>query len=665
MTTKETLPSFEIDLEGFIPSLLDIIERYKAEINNIAEKTALVSLDTFTPLDVLGDEYHNLISPISHLTNVKDSKEIREVWEKALPIMSEFGTWVGFHKGLAVKIEELTKSNTLDEIHQRIFYRACINYDLSGVNLPEDKKERFAEIAQRLSELENNFSKNSLDATKAWTYHVHDEERITGVPETAKALLKANAKAQDMEGWLLTLDAPSLTPVMTFCTNRGLREKLYKASATKASELSDHPEFDNTEVIAEIMSLRKESAELIGKGNPADLSLINKMANSPTEVTEFMDSIVVKVKPRAGEDEKALRKFAASKGCHDFEVWDRAFYAELMQQETYNLDSEKIKEYFQLDYVLLGLNKLVYNLYGVEVIQEDNSDVWHNDVRFFRLYKDKQHIASLYMDLYADPERKRSGAWMDEPIIRWEHNGVTQLPVAYNVCNFQRPTKDTPSLLSHRDVETVFHEFGHALHHMLTEVSNRDISGINGVEWDAVELPSQIMENWCWEKEVLADLSCHYKTNEKLPDEMFENMLAAKNFMGSHAILRQMEFGLFDMLIHMEPSNGRDIRTVLQGVRNETSVYDAPDYNRFENSFGHIFSGGYAAGYYSYIWAQCMADDCFSKFEEEGIFNADTANNFRKEILSKGGSFSMNTLFRNFMKRDLDPDAMLKKRGII
>lgn len=664
MKKVETLPTFKTNFKDYIPYLKNHIHEYKQAVTEIAEQNEPATVETFIKLTELDDASGIFLGPLGHLMGVMDSDEVRSVQEEMIPLSSEFSSWLGFHKQFANKIIELADSGTLDTVHQRIFDKSKLSFELSGLNLPEQDQEDFAKINQRLAELSNKFSKNALDAMKAFSYHVTDERELAGVPDTALALYKQAAIDKNLDGFLVTLDAPSITPLLTYCDNKSLREKVYKANATKASAESEYPEFDNTDIINEIMSLRHKMAVMLDKGTPADISLLQKMAGSAKEVQDFMYDTAYKAKAKAEHDEVGLRDFAANKGCTSLELWDRGYYANKMKKELYDVDNQLVKEYFQLENVLSGLFKLVNTLYDIEVHEEQLEDVWHPDVKFFRLYKDKEHFASVYMDLYADPARKRAGAWMDEPVIRWKHNDTLQLPVAYNVCNFQRPTTDTPSLLSFGDVETMFHEFGHALHHMLTEVDIYDVSGINGVEWDAVELPSQIMENWCWSPEVINDISSHYKTGEKLPDELYQKMLNAKNFLSGHGLLRQMELGLFDMEIHMEPEGGRTIREVLRDVRDKIAVTETPEYNRFENTFSHIFAGGYAAGYYSYIWAQILADDCFLKFEEEGIFNKDTANRFRETILSEGGLKSMNELFTDFMGRDPDPAAMLKNRGI-
>lgn len=668
MTKIETLPTFDIDLTAAVSKLESLITTYKAKVEEISDQNEPPTWETFHPLTVLDDEYHNFISPISHLVGVKDSDELREVWEQMLPIMSDFGTWIGQHKRFSEKVHYLKLCGLLTPDQQKVADNSWLSFELSGIDLPEDEQKRFAEISRELSELSNQFNKNDLDATKAWTYHTEDESELDGVPETALAMYAQSAKNRDLKGYLVTLDHPSTNPLMLYCNNRELREKVSKAAAMKASLLSEYPEFDNTENINKQMKLRFEQSALLGRNNPAEISLVKKMADTPEQVAEFLFDMAEKAYPKAKVDEKALRQFAKDKGCEDFQVWDRSYYSEIMEEEIYNINNNEIKKYFQLDNVLNGLFELVQTLYGIEVREEPNDDVWVDDVRFFRLYRGDAHFASIYMDLYTAPDRKRSGAWMDEPIIRWrKEDGTVQLPVAYNVCNFTPPTDTTPSLLSFRDVETIFHEFGHALHHMLTVVDIYDISGINGVEWDAVELPSQIMENWCWSKEVVDNISEHYQTGEKMPDEMFDNMLAAKNFMSGHAILGQLTMSLFDMLLHMNynPDEENGIRDILMKVRAKVSVYETPYYNRFENTFSHIFAGSYNAGYYSYIWAQILADDCFSKFEEEGIFNPKVAENFRKEILSQGGTKSMKELFYNFMGREPSPDAMLKNRGIL
>ena len=658
MNKIENLPTFNIDLEKVIPELKDIIGRYKEAVEVVVEQNEPPTWDTFHNLTVMSDEYSKFVGPIGHLTSVRDTERLRELYEEAIPVMSEFGTWMGQNKRLSEVMGELKDSGTLTPEQQKSVDNDWLSFELSGVNLPDDKKQQYAEISQRLAELSNNFSKNTLDATKAWTYHTIDENELDGVPEATMAIYEQTAESKDLEGYLITLDHASILPLLTYCHNRELRELVSKASATKASSLSEYPEFDNTDIISEIMDLRFERSVLLGYDRPADVSLIRKMAGSPEQMMEFMYDISEKARPKAEADEITLQEFAKEKGCESLEAWDRVYYANKMKEEKCGVDSEVVKQYFQLDNVLGGLFDLVKSMYGIEIREENNDDIWDDGVRFCRLYKNNIHFASWYMDLHSAPERKRGGAWMDESMVRWNNKGTIQLPVAYIVCNFSPPTDSTPSLLSHDDVETIFHETGHGLHHVVTEVDIFDLSGINGVEWDAVELPSQIMEYWCWDKKIVQNMSEHYKTKEKLPDELFEKMLSAKNFMGGHALLRQMEFGLFDMLIHMvyNPADENSIRNLLNDVREKVSIVDTPDYNRFENSFSHIFAGGYAAGYYSYIHAEWLSADIHSEFDPE---------RFLEMILSRGGTRTMKEMVYDYLGREPSMDALLRDRGII
>jgi oligopeptidase A len=665
MKKIENLPTYNIDLDWYLQATEDYIKEYKSAVDDISFSNEVPTWETLDKLDIIGAEYSKKWGAFSHLLGVLDSDNLRKVYDEVLPIMSEFSIWISMNLPFAEKIKQLKDSGTLDAIQQKVIDDTYLGFELSGVYLSENNAKRFASISKRSAVLENTYRKNTLDSTKAWTHHITNIDDLDGVPETSLSLYAMNAKQRGLDGWLLTLDAPSVGPVMAYCHNRPLREMVSKAASTKASRLSDNPEFDNTAIIDEMMQLRFEQANILDRGRPADLSLIKKMANSPEEVIDFLYGVVDKVKPIAEVDEKKFQEYVLSKGCDDLQSWDRSYYGEMMKKEHFDVDTEEVKKYFQLENVLAGLFELVGHIFEIEIREEANDDVWHDDVRFFRLYKQGEHFSSLYMDLYSDPSRKRGGAWMDAPVIRWEHDGVLQLPVAYNVCNFSKPTEDVPSLLSFREVETLFHEFGHGLHQMLTEVSVMSVSGTNGVEWDAVELPSQIMENWCWSKEVIDNISEHYVDKTSMPDDMFNKMVESKNFMSAHGLLRQVEMSIFDMELHMNyDAKNFTIRDVLGSVRDKVSVVPSPDYNRFENTFSHIFSGAYAAGYYSYLWAEVLSADAFSKFKEDGIFNIQTADKFRKEILSQGGTQSMKVLFKNFMGREPNSDALLKDRGI-
>lgn len=665
----EVLPNFkDIDISKVRSKLEDNIKNFKADV------TELISIEQpptwqnfYEKLSVFEDRFDRFISPFIHLTGVKDSEEIRKVYEEILPIMSGFGTWLGQNNDLAKRVDELKASpefETMTQAQKRSIELCSLGFTLSGVNLPDDKKKRFAEISERSSKLSHRFSTNVLDATKSWVKHITDKTELKGIPESAMALYKQAAESRELQGWVITLDFPSYGPVMQYCESRIFREELYRVQSTRATKQNPwKDEYDNSDIMEELLTLRAEAANLLNYNNYAEVSLVRKMLKSPEQVIDFIREISLKSREKAIKDNEELIAFASKQGIEQLEAWDRSFYIEKLQVSKYNVSDEEIKEYFPLSKVLEGMFNLVNVLYDIDIREEPNDDTWHKDVKFFRVYYQDEHIASLYMDLYSRPEDKRGGAWMDDPITRWTHNGLTQLPVAYNVCNFSPPIGDIQPNLTHSEVETIFHEFGHALQHILTEVDVYDVSGISGVEWDAVELCSQIMENWCWDKTVLTMISSHHKTKQPIPDELYEKMIASKNFMSGTGLLKQMELSLFDMLLHF--NDKPNVREILLAVRDEISIVDTPEFNRFENSFSHIFSGGYSAGYYSYIWALVLSDDVFSKFEEGGVLSPQIGNKFRKEIVSQGGTYSMEELFFNFMDRAPNLDAMLRNKGII
>ena len=548
----------------------------------------------------------------------------------------------------------------------RFIDNALRDFHLAGVDLPEEKKQRFVELSIKLSELTSGFSDRLLDATMAWTKLVSDEAELVGLPESALAGARQLAESKGhSEGWLLNLDFPCYFPVMTYCENRALREEMYTAYVTRASEQGPNAgEFDNSETMKEIMAARVELSGLLGFESYADYSLATKMAATPNEVLGFLEDLAARSKPQAERELAELKAFAKEEfGVEELSAWDTGFYAEKLRQKRYAISQEELRPWFPANKAISGMFEVVSRLYGVSFNPLDGIDTWHKDVQFFDIEREGETIGRFYLDLYAR-EHKRGGAWMADCHNRRKVQEKVHTPVAFLTCNFTPPVGDKPALLTHDEVVTLFHEFGHGLHHMLTQVDYSSVSGINGVPWDAVELPSQFMENWCWEKEALALISGHHETGEPLPDEMLEKMLAAKNFQSAMMMVRQLEFALFDFRLHNGWNDGMDIQNVLDKVRSQVAVIIPPAFNRFQNSFSHIFAGGYAAGYYSYLWAEVLSADAFSRFEEDGIFNSETGELFLHEILERGGSREPADMFMAFRGRKPEIDALLRHKGI-
>ena len=620
------------------------------------------------PLDALDDRLSQAWSPVGHMNAVVNSEDLRAVYNDCLPLLSEYSTRIGQNRQLFDAYQALADSaefGQLDSAQQKVINDTLRDFRLAGVALDDDKKARYGEIKKQLSELSSKYSDNVLDATMAWTKLVTDESQLSGLPESALAGAKQLATAREQDGWLLNLDFPSYFPVMTYCDNRDLRKEVYTAYATRASDQGPNAgEFDNSNNITEILRYRQELAELLGFANYAEYSLARKMAESPEKVVTFLQDLVQRSKPQAEKELAELKAFARDEfGVTELEAWDIGYYGEKLRQQRYTISQEELRPWFPAEKAIAGMFTVVNRLFGVEFEAVTDVDTWHKDVRFFNITRNGEVIGRFYLDLFAR-EHKRGGAWMDVCRSRWQRDGKLQLPVAYLTCNFTPPVGDKPALLTHNEVVTLFHEFGHGLHHMLTKVDYAAVSGISGVAWDAVELPSQFMENWCWEKEGLAIISGHYETGEPLPEAMLNKLLAAKNFQSAMAMVRQLEFSLFDFKLHKEYREDIDVRALLDDVRQQVSVVIPPAFNRFQNSFNHIFSGGYAAGYYSYIWAEVLSADAFSRFEEEGIFNQATGESFLHEILEKGGSAEPMELFVNFRGREPQIDALLRHSGI-
>ncbi len=674
LLSMTALPPFSlIKPEHIKPAVEQAIADCRAKVEEVLTKNDLASWETIcVPLAETDDRLSRIWSPVGHLNGVKNSAELREAYESCLPILSDYGTWVGQHKGLYEAYKAIKASDefaTLSQAQQKTITDALKDFELSGIGLPAKEQHRYGEISKRLSELASTFSNNVLDATMGWSKLITDELALEGLPESAIQAAKANAEAKDKDGYLFTLEIPSYLPVMTYCANRDLRQEMYQAFVTRASDRGPNAgEWDNSEIIAEKLKLSHEIARLLGFNTYSEKSLATKMAESPEQVLGFLNNLAVRAKPQAEREVTELRDYAKTEfGAEDLEPWDLSFYSEKLKQHRYSISDEQLRPYFPEKKAVAGLFEVLKRVFGMDVKQREGVEVWDDTVTFYDIFDATGELrGSFYLDLYAR-EHKRGGAWMDECAVRRIcADGSLQTPVAYLTCNFNKPIGDKPALFTHDELVTLFHETGHGIHHMLTQVDAPSVSGINGVPWDAVELPSQFLENWCWEEEALAFISGHFETGEPLPKEMLDKMLAAKNFQSAMGILRQLEFGLFDFSLYTnyDPEVGAQVLETLFDVKSRVSVVPSPEWGRFPHSFNHIFAGGYSAGYYSYLWAELLSADAFSRFEDEGIFNQATGADFLHCILERGGSEEPMDLFKRFRGREPQLDAMLRHCGI-
>ncbi len=673
LLANSVLPLFsKIKPEHVEPAIDQLLADARATVEKHLQATKHYTWENLIePLENADDRLGKAWSPVSHLNSVVNNDALRDAYNACLPKLSAYSTEMGQNEALfnAYRfIAESPEFSTLTVAQQKIINNALRDFKLSGIDLDNEKKQRYKEISQELSKLASNYEENVLDATNAWSKLVTNEEELAGLPPSALAQAKQTAEHAEQTGWMITLQFPSYHAVMTYADNRDLRRELYEAYSTRASDQGPNAgQWDNTEIMEKILALRHEKARILGFKNYAELSLAKKMAEKTEDVINFLEDLAEKSLPQAKKDLAELRAFADEQhGIKDLQSWDTGYYSEKMRQHYYQLSQEEVKAYFPVTHVLPGLFAIVEKLYGLSLSEIDTFDSWHPDVRFFQIHdKDHQLRGQFYLDLYARP-KKRGGAWMDDCVGRKKSAGSVQTPVAYLTCNFTPPTGNDPALLTHDEVTTLFHEFGHGLQHMLTKIDYLGVSGINGVEWDAVELPSQFMENWCWEKESLQLVSGHYQTGETLPDNLFEKMLSAKNFQAGMLMVRQLEFSLFDFRIHQnyDPALGGRIYETLEKVRSQVAVLHPPKTNRFPHGFSHIFAGGYAAGYYSYKWAEVLSSDAFSLFEEKGIFNQEAGNAFLSNILELGGSQDAMELFVKFRGRKPTIDALLRHNGI-
>lgn len=665
LLTQNYLPAFsKIQPEHVLPALQQVLDENRTTIKQCLSQASYSWENVVQMMAESEDRLNRLWSPISQLYNVQDSDALREVYDKGLELLTEYQTEVGQNEKLYQAYQAVKDSAEfaqLDIAQQRVVENALRQFHLAGVDLPVEQKTRCKQIMQQLSQLGSKFGQNVLDATHAWKKHITDETLLTGLPDSVKGLLKQNAQQEELDGWLLTLDMPCYQPVMTYADSRELRQELYKAFSIRASELDDE-KWDNSAIMQQTMTLRQELAKLLGFDNYAALSIYQKMADSPDKVLEFLFDLAEKSKPFALLELEQVKNFAQQRdGLTDFTQADLWYYAEKLKQHQYALSQEELRPYFPFSQVVQGMFDIVQRLYGLTIQAKDGIDVWHQDVTFYEIHDEKGNLrGQFYLDPYAR-QKKRGGAWMGECVNRKKINDDIQYPVAFLVCNFTPPVDGKPSLLTHNEVTTLFHEFGHGLHHLLTQVDYSPVSGINGVEWDAVELPSQFMENWCWERPALDLFTKHYETGEVLPEDLFNKLYAVKNFQAGLLMLRQLEFALFDFRLHNEYEKGLDIQALLDSVREQVSVLPPVTFNRFQHSFTHIFAGGYAAGYYSYKWAEVLAADAFSLFKQQGIFNREIGQAFMHNILEKGGSQGAMDLFIAFCGREPKVDALLDK----
>lgn len=666
------LPPFsQIQPEHIVPALDQVLAENRAHIDQLIHTAQPPTWDNFVqPLNELNDRLSRLWSPIGHLHSVADSEPLREVYNQCLPKLSDYRSEIGHNQNLFKGYQTIAASPALATLHpaqQKVIQNELRDFHLSGIDLPPEKKARYKEIQQQLSKLGSQFSENVLDATHGWKKHITDESLLAGLPDTAKALAKQQAEQEHLEGWLFTLDLPSYLPVINYADHRELRHEMYVAYFTRASDQGPQAgKWDNSAVMQEILALRYELATLLGFANYAEYSLSTKMAKTPQQVFDFLYDLANRSKPFAMRDLEELKTFAKQHyGVEQLEMWDVPYYSEKLRHHRYEISQETLRPYFPLPKVLEGLFGVAQRLYGITIQPHPTPvDTWHPDVQFFDVYDDHSELrGQFYLDCYARTG-KRSGAWMDECLIRHRTAQGLQRPVAHLICNFTPPVGNQPSLLTHSEVTTLFHEFGHGLHHLLTQVDYAPVAGINGVPWDAVELPSQFMENWCWEKAALDLFAAHYETGAPLPQELFDRLLAAKNFQAGLLMVRQLEFALFDFRLHTASPPLPDVQTVLDDVRRQVAVLLPPAFNRFSHSFSHIFAGGYAAGYYSYKWAEVLSADAFSKFEEHGIFDRATGQQFLHSILEKGGGQDPMELFIQFRGREPQIEALLRRNGI-
>ena len=673
LLAESGLPAFdEIRADHVVAAVDQVLAQARSQVADLLHTPPPRGWDSFVArIEDINERISKVWSPIGHLHSVADTPELRTAHQRCLSMLSEYATDMGQNTEMYQGYLDILNSADFGQLtrpQRAVVEHAIREFRLSGVALDKPGKQRFKQLASELVEQSSRLGENVLDATQAWRKHITVAEELAGLPSSALELAGQMASDDDLAGWLFTLDYPSYLPVITYADNRALREEFYTAHCTRASDQGpDAGRWDNTSLIESILALRHEQAQLLGYPSYAHFSLVRKMAPDPAQVMRFLKDLAAQARPFAEAELSALQAFAQREhGINSLQAWDLPYYSEQLRQSRYEMSQESLRPYFPLAKVLNGLFAIVARLYSLNIQPQSGMRVWHPDVQFFDI--NDQHgelLGQFYLDVFARSD-KRGGAWMDECRVRkCTANGI-QLPVAYLTCNFTPPVAGKPALLTHGEVLTLFHEFGHGLHHLLTKVEYPSISGINGVAWDAVELPSQLMENWAWERDAMHLFAAHFETDEPFPDTLFERLKASRNFNAGLQMLRQLEFALFDFRLHLEykPGQSTDIAGLLDDVRREIAVVLPPSFNRFAHGFTHIFGGGYAAGYYSYMWAEVLASDAFARFEERGIFDAGTGADFLHSVLESGGSRDAMELFVEFRGRPPQIDALLRHRGL-
>ena len=669
----EGLPPFsQIKPEHVEPAVDALLAENRARLEALLDAGGPYSWENLLePLEVMEARLDRLWSPVGHMNSVVNSDALRDAYNACLPKLSAYHTEMGQNERLYNAYREIAEGEEyqrLDTARRKIVDNALRDFRLAGVALDQARRERFKSIAQELSSLTSGFSDNVLDATHAWSCTITDEARLGGLPESALELARHKAQEKGEAGWRFDLEYPSYFPVISYADDRRLRREIYEAYATRASDRGPNAgEWDNSPLMEDILRLRHEKARLLDFNDYAEYSLATKMADDPEAVLHFLYDLAERAHVQAGEELAAVRAYAREQGEQEpLESWDIPYWSEKLRHHLFDINQEALRPWFPVPRVLDGLFGVVKRLFGMEVVAVDGVDNWHPDVHFFEIRDEAGVVRGrFFLDLYARP-KKRGGAWMDECVVRQREGDGVRVPVAYLTCNFTPPVGDKPALLTHDEVQTLFHEFGHGIHHMLTRVDWPSVAGINGVAWDAVELPSQFLENWCWEWEPLQLISGHYETGEPLPRETYDRLWKARNFQAGMQMVRQLEFALFDFRIHHEydPEKGGRIQEILDEVRERVAVVRPPEFNRFAHGFSHIFSGGYAAGYYSYKWAEVLSADAFSKFEERGVFDRATGDEFLHAVLEQGGSREPMELYVEFRGREPTIDALLRHNGI-
>lgn len=668
------LPDFSaIDVTA-VPALLDpIMETNNKTLSHILANTTTFTWDNLmAPLEKMADDLDRVWAPIRHLRSVKNNDALRKIYSSCLDSLTAYETALGQNQTLYDAIQSIADSPSYENLtvpQKKVITDHLRDFKLSGVHLSKEKRKQLEKIAQQLSKQQNQFNDNLLDATEAWTFNTADKAMVAGIPPHIQALAQQKAQEQKKTGWTFTLDYPVYSAIMTYGENRELRERIYHAYASRASDTGPHGgQWDNTSMIKNILKLRHEEATLLEYSDYCHYSLVTKMANSPTDVMSFLDTLAAGAKPHALKELDRVKHYAKEKdGLQELAPWDMAYYSEQLKQQLFHINEQMLRDYFPLTHVLKGLFSLLQQLFDIH-FEEETVTTWDPAVQFFTLYNDNnQKIGHIYCDLFARTG-KRSGAWMDE--CRQRHylsDKQLELPVAFLTCNFAAPTEGKPSCLNHDDVVTLFHEMGHCLHHLLTTINYSDVSGINGVPWDAVEFPSQLLEQWCWQPEVLQFLSAHVETQTPLPPSLIEKLTASRHFQTGLHTLRQVIFSVFDFTIHSEAfaKSDEDVVTLYKNIHAQYGVTPLPSYYRFPHSFSHIFSGGYAAGYYSYKWAEVMAWDAFDYFHEKGCLDKTTGHHLRDSVLAKGGAYGAMDLFVEFRGRPPEPEALLRHSGLL